>query len=145
MSFENVYSYKQKTKVVVFRKGGILPRQLKFNYGTMQLQIVSSFSYLCIVFTAGGSFSNAQNTLSGQAQTATFKLNIYLYDFVNITPKHTLEFFDKLVSRILNYGAEVWGFCKANQIVRVHMQFCKRLLGVKNRLRIILFMGNLEV
>ena len=121
----------EKTKVIVFGKGGILPRQLKFYYGTMQLQIVSSFSYLGVVFTAGGSFSNAQNTLSGQAQKAIFKLNSYLYDFVNITTKHTLELFDKLVSPILNYGAEVWGFCKANQIERVHMQFCKRLLGVK--------------
>ena len=97
----------------------------------MQLQIVPSFSYLGVVFTAGGSFSNAQNTLSGQAQKAVFKLNSYLYDFVNSTTKHTLELFDKLVSPILNYGAEVWGFCKANQIERVHMQFCKRLLGVK--------------
>ena len=45
--------------------------------------------------------------------------------------KHSLELYDKLVSPILNDGAEVWGFCKANQIERVHMQFCKRLLGVK--------------
>ena len=120
----------EKTKVIVFRKGGLLPRQLKFYYGTMQLQIVSSFSYLGVVFTAGGSFSNAQNTLSGQAQKAIFKLNSYLYDFVNITTKHSLELFDKLVSPTLNYGAEVWGFFKANQIERVHMQFCKRLLGV---------------
>ena len=57
----------EKTKVIFFRKGGILPRQLKFYYGTMQLQIVTSFSYLGVVFTAGGSFSNAQNTLSGHA------------------------------------------------------------------------------
>ena len=32
---------------------------------------------------------------------------------------------------ILNYGCVVWGFIPANAIERVHMQFCKRLLGVK--------------
>ena len=59
----------EKSKVIVFRKGVILPRQLKFYYGTMQLQIISSFPYLGVVFTAEGSFSNAHNTLSGQAKT----------------------------------------------------------------------------
>ena len=31
----------------------------------------------------------------------------------------------------MNYGAEIWGFCKAVHIGRIHLQFCKRLLGVK--------------
>lgn len=120
-----------KTKIMVFRKGGILPRLLKFYYGDEELEIVASFSYLGLVFTPGGSFSGAQKTLSGQAQKAIFKLNRYLYNFINLTPRHTLELFDKLVTPILNYGAEVWGFAKANQIERTHLQFCKRLLGVK--------------
>ncbi len=42
-----------------------------------------------------------------------------------------LELFDKLVLPILNYSGEVWGFAKSNQIERVHLKFCKRLLGVK--------------
>ena len=83
------------------------------------------------MFTSGGSFSKAQVTLSGQAQKAIFKLNSYLYQFSDITPKHILNLFDKLVAPILNYCSEVWGFCKANQIERIHMQFCKHLLGVK--------------
>ena len=70
-------------------------------------------------------------TLAGQAQKAIFKLNGYLYYFSDITPKHILNLFDKLVTPILNYGSEVWGFCNAHQIERVHLQFCKNLLGVK--------------
>ena len=31
----------------------------------------------------------------------------------------------------MNYGAEVRGFCKTLHIERIHLQFCKRLLGVK--------------
>ena len=54
-----------------------------------------------------------------------------MYKFTFITPKHKLELFDKLVSPILSYASEVWGFCQANAIERVHMQFCKKLLGVK--------------
>ena len=54
-----------------------------------------------------------------------------MYNFTDLTPKHVLDFFDKLVRPILCYGAEVWGFSKINLQERVHLQFCKKLLGVK--------------
>ena len=120
-----------KTKVLVFRKGGVLPRNISFNYDGTPLEIVKSFKYLGVVFTMGGSFSEAQNTFAGQAQKAIFKLNKYLYNFTFISPKYKLDLFDKLVTPILNYGCEVWGFAKGNAIERVHMQFCKKVLGVK--------------
>ena len=53
---------KTKTKVIVFRKGGL------FYYDNTELEIVSSFTYLGIVLTSGSSFSTAQQTLAGQAQ-----------------------------------------------------------------------------
>ena len=120
-----------KTKVMIFRKGGVLPGNLAFTYNGIPLEIVSQFKYLGIVFTPGGSFSEAQTTLAGQAQKAIFKLNKYLYKFTYITPKHKLELFDKLITPILNYSSAVWGFSHANVIERVHLQFCKKVLGVK--------------
>ena len=120
-----------KTKVMIFRKGGRLPNDIAFRYKGTEIEIVQQFSYLGVVFTSGGSFSNAQATLAGQAQKAIFKLKGYLERFTMLTPKHVLELFDKLVSPVLNYGSEVWGFCKAKQIERVHLQFCKGLLWVK--------------
>ena len=95
---------------MVFRRGGILPRNLKLFYSDVELEIVSTFSYLGIIFSSGGSFSNTQITLADQAKEAIFKLNSYLYEFTDISPKHTLELFDKLVCPILNYAAEVWEF-----------------------------------
>ena len=99
-----------KTKNIVFRKGGILPRNLRFFYNDTELEIVSSFSYLGVVFTSGGSISLVKKTLARQAQKAFFKLNCYLIKFTDFSRKHTLDLFDKLVSPILNYAAEVWGF-----------------------------------
>lgn len=32
---------------------------------------------------------------------------------------------------ILNYGCEVWGFHPGKAVERLHVQFCKQLLGVK--------------
>ena len=120
-----------KTKVMIFRKGGMLRRNLTFFYDGELLEIVSKFKYLGIVFTSGGSFSEAQTTLAGQAQKTIFKMNTYLYKFTFFSPRNKLELFDKLVTPILNYGSEMWGFIQGNAIERVHLQFCKRLLGVK--------------
>ena len=53
---------------MVFRKWGILPRDMRFFYNNQVVEIVKAFSYLGIVFSPGGSFSNAQTTLAGQAQ-----------------------------------------------------------------------------
>ena len=54
-----------------------------------------------------------------------------MHSFTALNPSHSLDLFDKLISRILNYGSEVWGYHKAKSIETVHMQFCKRMLGIK--------------
>ena len=59
-----------KTKVLIFRNGGMLPGDMSFNYNGTPLEIVKSFKYLGVVFTVGGSFSEAQTTLAGQAHKA---------------------------------------------------------------------------
>ena len=51
--------------------------------------------------------------------------------FRDLSVSHMLDLFDKLILPILNYGSEVWGLSKAEIIERVHLQFCKQLLGVK--------------
>ena len=51
-----------KTKIMFFRKAGVLPRNLTFYCNGQQLEIVNKFRYLGVIFTAGGSFSECQNT-----------------------------------------------------------------------------------
>ena len=120
-----------KTKVMVFRKGGILPRNLSFTFQGNMIEIVNKFVYLGISFSTGGSFTETHKTLSGLALKAILKLNQYLYKFTDISPKHTLKLFVKFITPILTDGGEIWGFSKPVQQVRVHLQFCKKLLGIK--------------
>ena len=120
-----------KTKIVVFRRGGRLPTNLEFKYNGNLIEIVNKFSYLGIVFTSGGSSFETQKTLSGQALKAMFMMNKYLYNFTALKTSHRLDLFDKLITPILNYGSEVWGFHKSATIERVHLQFCKKTMGVK--------------
>lgn len=114
-----------KTKIMIFRKGGQLPNALHFLYDGEVIEIVKTFSYLGVIFTPGGSFKDAQSTLSGQALKGIFKMNKYLFKFTAVSIRHTLELFDKLILPILNYGSEVWGFHKGDTIERIHTQFCK--------------------
>ena len=95
-----------KTKVMNFRKGG----RLNVYYNNIWIEIVNKFSHLGIVLTVGGSFSEAQSTLSGKGLKAIFKLNKYLYKFTNVSKEDKLDLFDKLVLPILKYGDQIWGF-----------------------------------
>ena len=120
-----------KTKIMVFRNGGILRKNLKFTYDGNVVEIVKKFTYLGVVFTTGGSFYETHESLSGQALKAIFKLKAYVNKFTNISISHMLDLFDKLILPILTYGSEVSGFSKGDSIERIHLQFCKHLLGVK--------------
>ena len=60
--------YCNKWKLNLDKYKTLLARNLKLYYDNTELEIVSSFTYLGIVFTSGGSFSTAQQTLAGQAQ-----------------------------------------------------------------------------
>ena len=126
---------------MIFRRGGRL-RNCSFKYIDQELEIVNKFSYLGVTFSPGGSLSLARNTLAGQAQKATFQLEKYLYKLTFISPKHKLELFDRLILPILNYCAEICGFSNDQCIERIHLQFCKRLLGVKRQLKMILYTAN---
>jgi len=121
----------EKTKIMVFRKGGRLSQNLRFLCDGTEIEIVSKFNYLGIVFSSGGSFSEAQHTLSSQALKAIFKMNRYLHKFTSLSVAHRLDLFEKLISPALNYASEVWGFIQGNAIERIHLQFFKKILGVK--------------
>ena len=53
-----------KTKIVVFRKGGILSHHDHWFYSGQEIEIVNSFTYLGVVFSSGGSFMLNTKTLS---------------------------------------------------------------------------------
>ena len=58
-------------------------------------------------------------------------MNKYLYQFTDISIKHRLDLFDKLIVPIICYGADVCGFIQAQAIKRVHLRFLKTILRVK--------------
>ena len=119
-----------KTKVVVFRKRGPVKRNEHFIYNDEQLEIVDDFNYLGITLNYTGTFALNIKCLKGKALRAMHTLlnNIKRY---NIRPDISLQLFDAFVGSILNYGCPIWGFTKSCELERIHLQFCKTILGVK--------------
>ena len=64
-----------------------------FNLDNVKIEIVKNFTYLGIVFSTGGSFSEAQSALSGQALKAIFQMNKYLHKFTYLSVQHRLDLF----------------------------------------------------
>ena len=50
---------------------------------------------------------------------------------VEFTPKILCHLYDSFVGSIISYACEVWGFSKSKELERIHMRFCRRVLGVK--------------
>ncbi len=121
-----------KTKIVVFKKGGRIGRNEQWKYKGRNIDVVNCFKYLGIVFAKSGKFNIAQKTLAEQATKGLFTLKRYTNKFVNLSPEMAVQLFDVFITPILCYGSEVWGFHRADAIERVHLKYLKHTLGVKS-------------
>ena len=72
------------------------------------------------------------NILSVQALNAYNNL-LYIFDRLPCDIKMKLSLFDKLVVPILTYGSEIWGIYEFKEVEKIHMKFCKYILGVKKQ------------
>ena len=72
---------------------------------------------------------NAVNALNDQALKAMNGI-LSLFKKVSIDIKTKLLLFDRMVSPILLYAAEVWGVYNLKSMDKIHMKFLKKILGV---------------
>ena len=121
-----------KTKIIVFRKGGNLKTNDRWTYCGRHLEIVSSFKYLGCVLSITGSFSKNIEEVATSSRRAIFGLRKCFIKNTEIIPSMQIELFKKMVSPILSYGGEVWGLNVAAQLEIIHLSFLKSILGVKS-------------
>lgn len=120
----------KKTKVMVFRRGGRLRKNEKWYYGENRMEVVQHYTYLGLNHSTQLTWGPALHKLCQQAQrnlAVIYKLEQY---YKNVPINIMLELFEKLVSPILMYGAEIWGYKQMNCIERIQTRFCKHILGL---------------
>ena len=120
-----------KTKIVVFRKGGRLKSNGRWTYCGENLEIISSFKYLGSVLTINGSFVKNIDDIAVSSRRAIFGLRKCFAKNSEMLPSMQLDLFKKMISPILSFGGEVWGLNIASQLEVIHLSFLKSILGVK--------------
>ena len=117
-----------KTKIMLFRRGGIVKVNEKWYYQNKKLDIVSEYKYLGMYFTSFLKWRRTQMHQRQQAEKALTVVKSFLKKyFVSIKQKFFL--FDKMITPILFYGAEIWGIIEIKEIEMVQHKFCKYVLN----------------
>ena len=113
-----------------FLKKGNRVENVELYYNNVRLRNVRKFTYLGVRLTSNGIFLQTKKALSEQVRKAMFSL-FSLFDMVSLNVSEKLKMFDAMISPILNYGSEIWGFHKSVDIERLHLKFMKLILHVK--------------
>ena len=98
-----------KTKIMVFRNGGILKQAEKWCYQGIELEIVSIYKYLGVYFTPKLIWTKAKAVLARQTQKAASSVFRFQKQFSFFRPPKVFKLFDSMVKPIAIYGAEIWG------------------------------------
>ena len=133
-----------KTKIVIFNKGGCKIKRFKFMYKENIVEIVNSYQYLGLVFNSNGNFNQAVNVLHDKGRKAIYTL---FKKIPNCNAKVGIRLFNVMILPILTYGCEVWGSCYLNnlkpnnlyhicekpEIEKAHLKYMKFILGVHSK------------
>jgi hypothetical protein len=82
-----------------------------------------------VIFNYIGNFCTARKKLLDQANNALYRKIRNLAILIDLQ----LELFDSLITPILVYSCEVWGFENKQGIEKMHLQYCKRILNLRSR------------
>jgi len=117
-----------KSKIMIFRKKGIIKHSLRWLFRGKEVEIVNSYKYLGVLFVSNGRFGQH---LDGQLAVAKFAINqvyrkIFFFKACNIDS--FFRIFNAVARSIMCYAAQVWGFHQYDVVERVFRFFLKKVL-----------------
>lgn len=139
----------KKSKVLLFGTPTQRHAHLSSNWSfeNITLEQVDEYCYLGITLHFSGNFKRTQKILYSKAIRAYHCLFKSFSNMENVPIKLLLKLFSSTIVPVLLYSCEVWGpyllgkihsfatfktkiFKLTNDIERLHLKFCKRILGV---------------
>jgi hypothetical protein len=121
---------KDKTKVMVFRKGGFLGKHENWKLDGNVLEVVNEYNYLGFCFTTKMSFAKGTSALSAKGKRACFGCIKGLIQLPSMTKGCFFHIFDTQVQPVLLYASEIWGLSRLDNIEKIHTMAIKRFLNV---------------
>ena len=122
-----------KTKIVVFKNGGVLSKHETWHYGNVKLDVVSKFCYLGLVFTRQLSMNAMVHDLCTKGKRVLVSILKSLYSCGQLSKSVFFKIFDVKISPILYYGCELWGIDNYLELERAQYYACKRFMCVKQK------------
>ena len=119
-----------KTKIVVFRKGGFLGKKEKWFYDGQPIEVVDKYCYLGFVFTPMLSLKRGTSHLVLKGKRANSIVSRAFFNCKEMSQSIYFRIFDSKVQSTLLYASELWGFERLDNLETVHLNACKRFLGV---------------
>ena len=123
----------QKTKIIVFRKGGFLGKSEKWFLNGERIETVNNYKYLECLMTTKLSEEIALAEYVGRAKSKVYAILKTLKTLGRVDIKIFFKLFDSQVTSALMYGSELWGLTPYDIIESVHVFACKKLLGVRKQ------------
>ena len=119
-----------KTKMMVFRNGGYLKAIEKWNYGGENIEVISYYAYLGMIFSSRLCWSKCLENYSLKALRMVGAMRNVFNTFKKLPVDLAFKVFDIKIKPIVLYGSQVWGIGYYECIEKVQIQFCKAYLGV---------------
>ena len=130
-----------KTKIMVFSRGKV--RKLPvLTLNSTPIDKVDKYTYLGVVFTYNAKFNASISERIDKGTKAMFSLLRKGREH-DIPHDILLHLFDSSVAPVLMYGSEIWGCSNCDKIERIHLKFCKMILGLNNSTCNIMVYGEL--
>ena len=128
--FLNLRVNTEKTKVMVFRKGGHLAAGEKWCLDGKPLDIVNSYKYLGFLFTTRLSINATIQDCTVRGKQKSVLVLKSLWKLRSTSTSVFSKLFDAQIQPSLLYGAELWGMSNNPEIEKAHTFACKKFLGL---------------
>ena len=122
-----------KTKVMIFRKGGHIAAGEKWFYDGKEMEIVNSYKYLGFTLTTKLSNNSACEEYASKAKGKILDLMKTMWSLGSLDTSLFFKLFDAQIKPMLLYASEIWGMLRLTAIETAHLFACKRLLCVSNK------------
>ena len=116
---------------MAFKKGGKIGKLDHWTFENTVLETVNRFKYLGFVLGSSGKFAQSISSIAEQAQRALFCLKSYIHTYPDLDIKTKLKMFNCVITPIIEYACEVWGFCQADKLDTLYLSYLKSILGVR--------------
>ena len=130
-----------KTKVLIFEKSNIHTNYDFYLYNE-KLEVVKSFKYLGVYFFKNGDWSRTQKCIAEHSSKAMHRL-FSVFNQYEFKTYDKCRLFDTLVSPILNYSSEIWGYHEGKDVEMIHTKFLRKLLCVNTSTNLVGLYGEL--